>query len=219
MHNLRSLVVKSEDLGRDPVKDKMRFGFRKARKLVISVLRDSFIEIAGNEREMESCLDSEQFIKYLNDKKQITDDLKQKVEVLFDDMAQYEVVGNIVPQVIQLVKDVFKHNKEEKPSLNGMHGLQADELKGARRSVQELLVQGKSQRLMSEIIKILQKLCRANELQLCSAKGVTLNDFERWGRRLNIESLLTALDPFFKEPTGFKIRKRSILHQSCFREL
>ena len=210
VQNLRSLKVEPEDLGRDPDKDKMRYGFKKARKLVLSVLRDSCIEVSEDEREIECCLASEQFTSYLRNKKHVTDDLKQKIENLFDDTAQYEVIANVVPQMVQFVKDIFKHAEVGTPSLNGMHGLEADDLEESLRAVQELLVQKKSERLMSEISKILEKLCLNNEQRLCSQEGATrAADFKKWGRCLNFELLLKVLDPFLKEPKGIKVRKRT----------
>ena len=107
------------------------------------------------------------------------------------------------------MKDIFKHSEVGTPSLNGMYGLEADDLEESLRAVQELLVQKKSERLMSEISKILEKLCLNNEQRLCSQEGATRADFKKWGRCLNFELLLKVLDPFLKEPKGIKIRKRT----------
>ena len=114
-----------------------------------------------------------------------------------------EKFKSVVPELIQMIKEVFVENDTNHEEQNGLWGLSDEALKPFKLSIRIARRDKTVLKLLSGLAKILGKLCQQN----CSHERVS--EVEKWGKSVANLAMLDFLKPFFQNcPKNMRLHKR-----------
>ena len=149
----------------DNDRDRARCFNMESQKLMTPLLRDCCIEACHTEAEIDECLSSEQFVRFLLQKEQLTDSFAAQIRQVVvaasaEETARQKLMSAVAP-LVQLVKEVFKVLPKLE-SLNGLWGLPEETIGKSEDSIKEGLEELNCGKIVAEVSRILEQLCLRN---------------------------------------------------------
>ena len=191
----------------DNDRDRARCFNMESQKLMTSLLRDCCIEACHTEAEIDECLSSEQFVRFLLRKEQLTDSVAAQIRQVViaastEETAPQKLMSAVAP-LVQLVEEVFK----VLPKLESLT------IEKSEAGIKEGLEELNCGKIVAEVSRILEQLCLRN------SNGISTETIKKWGECAGIIDLLTILVPFLQTGQAMKLRKRTELVAKSVRKV
>ena len=143
---------------------------------------DAFITI-GMQGKIPDCLRN--FLVF------VCEDFSSSSEKPEDSKEIIEKFKSVVPELIQMIKEIFVDNETNYEEQNGLWGLSDETLAPLELSIRTARQENAALHLMCEVNKILEKLCQRN------SGYERKSEVEKWGKSLANVAMLELLKPFF----------------------
>lgn len=212
--HLRSFATKISELPHGSA-DMQKYLSGKVRSLCKLVLRDCSIEMERSSKEVERAASFENPVGFLEMKQRMSAGVARRCDkiCLSSEECITETFLTIAPDLIQITKEIFVH-EEVSEVQNGLRGLHDEIVEEFVYNVRSAERGNKVLKLICEVSKMLEMLCRQN------CKEQTSKEIEELGKSLAILPMLHFLKPFFQScPRDIRLHKRLELFSGYIRDI
>ena len=217
MQHLRDLAERIQQMKRND-KDLNCFFSRETQTLLEFIIRDCFIEVCDDEHDLSESPSSEQIIGFLQEKKAFPNDMANQLRQLINGcpagghMAVLRTLIEVVPPLVQLVKESFREQSEYKKH-EGLWGIPEHIVPHFVEKVRAAMDNPLCTRIICELSRALTELCLQNR------NGRRSEEIESLGSSLVINQLLDILAPFLQSGYELKLQKRIRRVGNCLTEI
>ncbi|XP_068737295.1 uncharacterized protein [Montipora capricornis] len=208
--HIRYFATKIGKLEHESVELEMHFA-SKIHAYCQMVLRDCCLEMESTADGVGKAASSKKLDAFIAIRMQgkIPDCLKDFFVFVCEDFSSssekcfIEEFMSVVPELIQMIKEVFVDNEADYEEQTGLRGLSDEALAPLKSSIWVSRQHNNARNLMCHVSEILEKLCQQN----CSYE--LKSEVEKWGESLANLTMLEFLKPYFQNcPKNRRLHKR-----------
>ncbi|XP_068693397.1 uncharacterized protein [Montipora foliosa] len=212
--HIRYVATKIDRLEHESVELEKHFA-SKIHTLCQLVLRDCCLEMESTGDGLAKAASSKKI-----DERKMPECLRDFVVFFCKDFSSssekciIEEFQSVVPELIQMIKEVFVDNEADYQEPTGLWGLSDEALEAMESSIRDSLQHNNVLKLICDVSQVLEKLCLEN----CSYERKS--EFEKCGKRLANQDILEFLKPYFQNcPKNWRLHKRLELFSERTRDI